>query len=63
MKKFKNFIINLGIFIAVCLMLLLLAELAFRIAIHYKGAPNVVDMEIFEANDKYVWGHNPNYEQ
>lgn len=60
MKTLKNILINIGIFLAVCLVFILLAELVFRILIQYKGAPNVVDMEIFEANDTYVWGHHPN---
>ncbi len=60
MKILKKIALNFGIFLAVCLILLLMSELAFRILIQYKGAPNVVDMQIFEANEMYVWGHHPN---
>jgi len=63
LKKIKlrnKILINLGTFLVMLLIFFAIAEGVSRIAFTYtKEGPTAVNMQIFKANDKYVWGHLP----
>ncbi len=61
MIKLRNkILINIGTFLVMLLILFVVAEGISRIAFKYtKEGPTAVNLQIFEANDSYVWGHLP----
>lgn len=61
MIKLRNkILINIGAFLVMLLVLFIVAEGISRIAHKFtKEGPTAVNLQIFEANDSYVWGHWP----
>jgi len=61
LKKIKlgnKILINIGTFLIMLLILFIVAEGISRIAFKYtKEGPTAVSLQIFEANESYVWGH------
>jgi hypothetical protein len=60
MKYIKSFLINIGIFVIIFLILFGIGEVIARtVFTTISEGPTAVNLQIFEANDSYVWGHLP----
>lgn len=59
-KLHNQILINIGTFLVLLLILFIIAEGVSRLAFKYtKEGPTAVNLQIFETNDTYVWGHMP----